>query len=257
MILYILGPVVLGLVCGMLVNYLADVLPWKRCLTLPICTSCLANMPIKNYLLWPRVCPVCSKRRPWRTWIVEIVYAFITVGLWQSPPDKIGFVLGLIVLVYFGVVVVIDLEHRLIMHPVSIAGAVLAFGIGVYSNGIVNTLVGGIFGFGIMWVFYMLGERIMKMIARRRGLSTDDVALGFGDVNLSGVLGLLLGWPEILVGLVLGVFLGGAISLLYIVLMVVLRRYQAFTAVPYGPFLISGAIWLIYFREAVLRLLGG
>ena len=41
----------------------------------------------------------------------------------------------------------------------------------------------------------MLGVLIIKLINRRRGQPVNDVAFGFGDVNLSGVLGLMLGWP--------------------------------------------------------------
>jgi len=35
-------------------------------------------------------------------------------------------------------------------------------------------------------------------------METDEVALGFGDVNLAGIMGLLLGWPGITAGLVIG-----------------------------------------------------
>ena len=188
---------------------------------------------------------------------MEVLYIAAAVWVFVSPPEKLGFVLGLVVLVFFGVVVVIDMEHRLILHPVSIFGALMGLGIGIYTNGIQETLIGGVFGFGVMWVFYKLGEWLMKMVMRRRGGDPDEVALGFGDVNLCGVLGLLLGFPGILVGLMLGVFLGGAISLVYLLVMMALRRYKLFTAVPYGPFLIAGAFMVIYFREAVIRFMGG
>lgn len=263
--------VILGWGCGSLVNYLADVLPWRRKLTAPFCTECEQAMPWRNYLLWPRRCISCRHRRSWRTWLVEVLYIAAAVWLAVSPPERLGPWLGMLVLVFFGVVVVIDIEHRLILHPVSIAGAVLGLGIGTYMNGIyaqgftlegvskgvTASLIGGVFGYGVMWVFYMLGEWLFKMVTRRRGGDPDDVALGFGDVNLSGVLGLMLGWPGILIGLVLGVFLGGAISLVYLLVMLALRRYKLFTAVPYGPFLIAGAFMMIYFREAVVQFLSG
>jgi prepilin signal peptidase PulO-like enzyme (type II secretory pathway) len=38
---------------------------------------------------------------------------------------------------------------------------------------------------------------------------------------------------------------------LYIILMLVLRRYQTNQTLPYGPFLILGAVVLIYFHEYV------
>jgi leader peptidase (prepilin peptidase)/N-methyltransferase len=84
----------------------------------------------------------------------------------------------------------------------------------------------------------------------------DDVALGFGDVNLSGILGLMLGWPLILTGLVLAIFVGGLVSLIYLLIMMILRRYQLFTALPYGPFLITGAFVMLFFGGSLLAILG-
>jgi leader peptidase (prepilin peptidase)/N-methyltransferase len=163
----------------------------------------------------------------------------------------------MIVLVYFGVVVLIDLEYRLIMHPVSIVGAVLGLVVGYLRVGWIRTLVGGVVGFGIMWLLYLLGVLIIKVVNRRRGQSVNDEALGFGDVNLSGVLGLMLGWPLILVGLVVAVLIGGLVSLIYILIMVITRKYHAFAALPYGPFLVIGAVLLIYFQNLVEALVGG
>jgi len=77
-------------------------------------------------------------------------------------------------------------------------------------------------------------------------MSSDEVALGFGDVNLSGILGMLLGWPAIVVGLFFGILAGGVVSLVIILWMLISKKYRAFTAIPYAPFLILGAIFLIY-----------
>jgi len=149
--------VLLGWICGALVNYLADVLPWRRKLVAPFCTQCQKAVPWKDYLLWPRRCPACGERRTWRAWLVEVIYMAAAIWLWFSPPPGLGFILGLVVLVYFGVVVVIDMEHRLILHPVSIVGAVLGLGVGIYMNGIQETLIGGVVGVWVMWGFYKLG----------------------------------------------------------------------------------------------------
>jgi prepilin signal peptidase PulO-like enzyme (type II secretory pathway) len=78
--------------------------------------------------------------------------------------------------------------------------------------------------------------------------------LGFGDVILGGVLGLILGWPGILASIFLTILFAGAVSFLYIMLMVLLRRYQSNQTLPYGPFLVMGAATLIYFHGLVLKL---
>lgn len=190
-------------------------------------------------------------------WIVEVFFIASSVYVSFFPPVKLGYWLGIIVLAYLGVVVLIDLEHRLIMHPVSIFGAVLGLLVGILRIGLVRSLIGGAAGFLIMWLIYLLGVLIIKLVNRRRGQAVNDVALGFGDVNLSGVLGLMLGWPLILVGLVVAVLIGGLVSLIYILIMLVTRKYHAFAALPYGPFLVIGAVLLIYFQDVVIALVGG
>jgi prepilin signal peptidase PulO-like enzyme (type II secretory pathway) len=152
---------------------------------------------------------------------------------------------------YFGVVVVIDLEHRLIMHPVSLAGAAIGCIFGIINHGLVNTVVGGAAGFGIMLLFYLLGVLFVRIASRSSGEEITEVALGFGDVNLAGVLGLLLGWPGVIGGIVLAIFLGGIVSGIFLVVQKVRKRYQAFQALPYGPFLVLSTVILFYLSQFV------
>ena len=247
-ILILLTIILVGWLVGALVNYISDILPIKRRLGAPICVACHDPMPIINYLLWPRRCPECWSRRPWRTWAVEAFFVTASLWFWFNPPRLLSFWPGLLLLTYFGVVFVIDMEHRLIMHPVSIFGALLGLILGIYMRGIWMTLLGGAVGYGVMYALYWFGDIFARWLARRRGEVLTEVALGFGDVNLAGVLGLLLGWPGIVAGLLLAIIIGGIVSILYLILMVVLRRYHTFMAIPYGPFLVLSAILLLYFQ---------
>ena len=200
--LYLVG---IGLCVGMVVNYLADILPANRRFVAPHCLICSSKQSYFNYLFWPRRCQECGTRRPIRTWLIELIFVGVSLWLWSSPPDRLGFAPSLILLSYFGIVAVIDIEHRLILNMVSLAGAGLGLGIGIWSHGVATTLVGGVAGFAIMLVLYLLGAVLMGWLARSRGRTLDEDALGFGDVNLGGVLGLILGWPGILLGLVLAI----------------------------------------------------
>jgi leader peptidase (prepilin peptidase)/N-methyltransferase len=246
----------LGFLAGMFVNYLADVLPVKRQLSAPFCRVCGEKQSLVNYLFWPRRCNACSSRRTMRTWIVELAFVVATLWLFILPPAKPGFLLGWVLLIYFGLVAVIDLEHRLILNSVSLVGAALGLVVGIWAHGIYSTLLGGITGFAVMLVLYLLGGVLMGWLARRRGKELHEEALGFGDVNLGGVLGLVLGWPGIVIGLMLTVLLAGLVSLIYLLYSLLTRRYRHDMAIPYGPFLISSAIALLFFRNIVLTYLG-
>lgn len=242
----------LGWLAGWLVNYLADVLPATRSFSRPVCQHCQSAYRPTDYLFL-RKCASCGRRRSVRTWTVQIVLPVLSLLLWLFPRPLLPYPLALTVLVYFGLVAIIDLEHRAILHPVSLFGALFGLGTGLYLRshgsfweGLTTTLIGGAAGFGIMFVFYLLGKAYVRYMAKRRNLPADEVALGFGDVNLTGIIGLFLGWPAILAGLFFAVLAGGAVSLLIILSMLVTKRYQAFMAIPYAPFLIFGALYLLF-----------
>jgi len=48
-----------------------------------------------------------------------------SVSLRDFPPKELGFWLGFFLLIYLAVVLIIDLEHRLVLHPVSYFGVAL------------------------------------------------------------------------------------------------------------------------------------
>jgi len=256
----ILVPIVLGWVAGLFINYASDVLPRTRRFSQPTCSGCEAPLPWTDYLTL-RACRNCGKKRSLRTWLVQILAVASFVYFWLVPSKALGFPLGALVLVYFGIITVIDLEHRLILHPTSLAGAALGLIVGtfIYSRkyellgSVGMSLLGGLAGFGIMFLLYQFGTLVARFRARKMqaaGQADDEEeALGGGDVYLTGVLGLMLGWPAILAALVYGVLLGGLASIIFIVALLVRRRYASealMTFIPYGPYFIIGASLLLF-----------
>jgi leader peptidase (prepilin peptidase)/N-methyltransferase len=76
--------------------------------------------------------------------------------------------------------------------------------------------------------------------------------MGFGDVKLSGLLGLYaawLGWDVWAAGLLLGFFLGGFFG----VALVLARRAGRKTAVPFGPFMLLGALVAILTGQQLVQ----
>ncbi len=240
----ILGMIILGLIGGWLVNYLADVLPETRAIGQPVCWNCHSVFSWRDYFLFHK-CTTCGKYRTSRTFIIQALIPVITVYLWLVPPAQLEFPLAFILFIYLMLIAIIDIEHRLILHMTSIAGAIIGLGIGIHLHGIVITLIGGAVGFCVMLAFYFLGELFVRYMSKRRNETIDEVALGFGDVNLAGITGLLLGWPGIILGLLFAILAGGLISLLIVMGMLIRRQYKAFSAIPYGPFLILSILVLL------------
>jgi leader peptidase (prepilin peptidase)/N-methyltransferase len=92
------------------------------------------------------------------------------------------------------------------------------------SGTVVRTLLGGAAAFAVFFVLWFVHPR----------------GMGFGDVRLSALLGLVLayvGWSEWLVGLYGGFLLGAVIGGVLSLLKVVDRK-----GYPFGPFMLVGAL---------------
>lgn len=182
----------------------------------------------------------------------------------MHPAAKIGYFLGLTLIIYLCLVFTIDMEHRLILHPTSIFGFILGLGIGTIKWGFVSAIMGAAGGLLIMLVFYYFGVLFTHFRTKRmkaKGLEVDEEeALGAGDVILVTILGLLLGWPLIWFGLIFGILFGGVVSLVIIVWLVVTRKYGTnalMLFIPYGPYFITSAFLILYFPRFVQHFVPG
>lgn len=234
-----------GWLFGSLINYLNDSLMQTRRIKQSKCLECGHPLNWRNYILM-QPCAGCCANPDLRYWLVQILVTLMTLGLWVFPPPSLNFWIAIPVFLYFALVMTMDIAYRIVMHPVSIAGAIIGLLLGIYMNGIPRTLLGGAIGFGIMFGLYYLGGLFTRIMSRIRKQEIEEVALGYGDVNISGVLGLMVGFPQIVTGLMIAIIVAGVFSALFILGMLLLKRYQAFSAIPYAPFLVLMAGVLIY-----------
>ena len=246
----------LGVLAGILVNYLSDVLPSLRKLTQPVCQKCSSDYSWKDYLLLTP-CKKCGVVRSWRTYVTLGLGVIFSLGLWLNPPIRMGYPLSMLVLIFLGVVTIIDLEQRLILHMVSLFGVFLGIITGTVRYNLMTSILGGLAGFGVMLAFYGFGILFARYRARKLGHDDGEEALGFGDVTISAVLGFMLGWPLILYGLMIGILAGGIFSLVLVLFLVLTKRYETMTIfTAYGPYLVFGASILLYFPQYLSFLSG-
>jgi leader peptidase (prepilin peptidase)/N-methyltransferase len=74
--------------------------------------------------------------------------------------------------------------------------------------------------------------------------------MGLGDVKLAGVLGLFLGylgWAPLVVGAFAAFLLGGLFS----IVLLVLRRANRKSGIPFGPWMLGGAWVGVFFGAPV------
>lgn len=241
---------VVGGFIGVLINYLSDVLPQTRRLTQPVCPHCSKPYSLKGYLISFR-CPNCNEKPRTRNFVVLIssIIASVIVGIY--PLMGLNFWLTIPVMVFLGIILVIDIEHHVVLIETSIIGLVLFFVYGclIYKwslNGLLLTSVGGVAGFLLMLLIYFFGIFFSRGLGKVRKEEIKESGLGFGDVYACAFLGFFVGWPYVIGMLIIAIIISGVYSFIYIIIKAIKKDYQVASTIPYTPFLILGALATFY-----------
>jgi len=225
----------LGLLVGGLVNQLGSDLPARRKLTRPHCPYCGRDRPwwqwlaLPAYLVGRTRCPNCDAPIRWRYPLVEVGLATAYGYLWIVLGPSIKLLFYLIYAAIFALILVTDIERRLILNVVMFPAILLAIVASLVVPDIVlwNALVGGAVGLFAFLFLVVIGRIIFG-----------SGALGEGDITLATFVGLITGFPLVVEALVLTTLIGAGASLILLITRVRgLRDY-----IPYGPFLIIGAV---------------
>jgi leader peptidase (prepilin peptidase) / N-methyltransferase len=115
--------------------------------------------------------------------------------------------------------------YTLPSYPVGLA----LLGVAVLAEGRPARLGHALIGLAVLWALYA----VQHLFA--------PGAIGWGDVKLSGVLGLYLGWLG-LAAWWLGTLAGFVFGGLYAVVLLATRRGSRKTEIPFGPFMLAGAL---------------
>jgi len=245
MLIKLLVSLLAGWTISAIINYLADTLPASA----SGCPACGSKRHFAKNLLFFQPCKSCGyiSRRP------LVVFAVTVLGLFTAY--QYGFqgitvaVMDTVVIAVYLLVIVIDLEHHLILHRVTLVGGLGFLIIGYLAHRIIPTLMGLLAGAIFFFIIYIIGQAYSKFKAKKTGQPVED-AIGFGDVTLSAITGLLVGWPNILPVLFYGVALGGISSLIYLLIQKVFRNTNVSQSfIPYGPFISVSALIFWFFTR--------
>lgn len=222
-----------GLVFGSFLNVLIDRMPrgesivWKP----SHCDHCKKPLrwfeliPVVSYIIVRGACLRCNKHLSWQYPLVELITALGFVYIYLLMQPTAIFIATLVIFCIYVVLFGIDYKHQILPDELLlILGAVIVV-LGWYispSDRLVHVF-SGVAASG----FFLL----IWLMTKGRGL-------GFGDVKLSLVLGLLLGYPYIIIALYVA-FLTGAITG---VILMMSHKAGMKSRIAFGPFLIVGAL---------------
>jgi len=206
-------------------------------------------IPLLSYLFLKGKCRYCGKRISIQYPLVELAAALLFVFVYF----QFGPVTGLFSFNFFQVIFwwmmasfliaifVFDSRYYIIpdeiIYPaivVSMLWVLYSFSFGVFDKGevihILLSSLGASLFFFLIWFF------------------SKGIAMGFGDVKLAVLMGLLLGWPNIIVGLFLGFLFGAIIG----TVMVLLKKKGLKSEIPFGPFLLIGTFIALFWGEKII-----
>jgi leader peptidase (prepilin peptidase)/N-methyltransferase len=185
---------------------------------------------------WPEHEPgVVARAIDWRTLVVGAVGAVSLGAVTTRFDDAATIVVFIVVLLALVLLLATDLDQRLLPDLVTLPLIPLAAIVGLAG---LDPYVDG-----------QLASAVIAAIVFPVGLFALSIpfgagAIGMGDLKLMVSVGLLLGLYRTLVGLMAGALLSGVV----VVVLLVTRRVTLRTFIPFGPFLILGAIWAIFLR---------
>lgn len=237
--------ILVGAILSLLLNYLADVLPATRRFSRPVCRNCNHPFSVTEYLFSFR-CPECKYSPGMRYWLTLLLSMAATVALAFFPMNPFSFWQSLPLVAFLGLVLIIDIEHRAVLVETDIVGIVLGIIYGLALHKPLEVFLGGLAAAGAMLVLFYGGMLFNRVIGKVRKQEIEEVALGFGDVIVCGYLGLMVGLSHVLGLLMTTIILGGLFAIIYILVKLLTRKYSAFTAIPYVPFMILAFFFLFY-----------
>jgi leader peptidase (prepilin peptidase)/N-methyltransferase len=219
---------------------------WATRSSCPECSHILAwydLIPIISWLWLRGYCRYCHKPISPLYPIIELLTAILLTALYYHLPH-IYFPASLLCCSALIITIRTDLETMLIsrfvtlyMIPIGIASSAL----GLLPISLIDSILGTILGGLFLWIISSLFWHVRK-----------KEGIGQGDIDLLAFIGSFLGILGCWLSLCIGSIIGALVGVGY---MMYNRAIDRNIKIPFGPFLATGALIVIFFRTPLLHLL--
>ena len=202
------------------------------------------NIPVISHLFLKGKCRRCRKTISFRYSLVEIVSAISFFTIYLLFGISLTTILLITLILSFIIIFFIDLKHFVIpdvlTFPMMALGFLKSFDPNlnpIFPN-YINSLIGGLFGYGIIWLLIFF----YKIIRNKEGM-------GLGDAKLLAVIGFWFGW----ISIPFVVFLSSAIALIFVTPDLLKKQKKLTSQIPFGPYIIIASIIFIVFKDSFLH----
>jgi len=205
------------------------------------------NIPFFSYLFLKGKCRQCSKTISFQYLVVELLSAISFVIIFHLYGISITTLLLLILSIFFIIIFFIDLKHFIIPNvltfPLMVIGFLKSFDPNlnqtIFPN-YINSLIGGLFGYLIIWSIIFLYKNIRK-----------KEGMGLGDAKLMAVIGFWFGW----ISIPFTIFISSTVALIIIIPSLINQSKKMSSEIPFGPYIIIGCILYVTFANQIKYLL--
>ena len=204
------------------------------------------NIPILSYLILGGKCSKCKKKISFQYLLVESISIFSFLLIYYFFGVSLTTILLIILFLSFIVIFFIDLKHYIIpdilTFPMMVLGFLKSFdpNLNPLFPNYINSLLGGIIGYGIIWLLILF----YKKIRNKEGM-------GLGDAKILAVVGFWFGW----VSIPFVIFLSSTIALIIVIPDLLKKKKKLTSQIPFGPYIIIATIIFIVFKDIFLSLL--
>ena len=198
------------------------------------------NIPILSYLILGGKCSKCKKKISFQYLLVESISIFSFLLIYYFFGVSLTTILLIILFLSFIVIFFIDLKHYIIpdilTFPMMVLGFLKSFdpNLNPLFPNYINSLLGGIIGYGIIWLLILF----YKKIRNKEGM-------GLGDAKILAVVGFWFGW----VSIPFVIFLSSTIALIVVIPDLLKKKKKLTSQIPFGPYLIIATIIFFVFKD--------
>lgn len=207
------------------------------------------NLPLISYLLLKGCCRSCGERISPRYFVVELLMGSLALALYHEFGIGLAFFLGFIFVAALIIISFIDLDVRIVPDIISLPGIAVGLLFSVIGRYIIDDPLGLIPSPASALIGVVVGGGFLLALAWLYEIFTGVEGMGGGDIKLLAMIGAFLGWPSIPVTLFFASLVGSVVGLTCMALTGAGRRL----ALPFAPFLSSGALLFIFFGQHLIQ----
>ena len=200
------------------------------------------NIPFLSFIFLKGKCRNCKKKISFQYLLVEIITAvFFGVIYFVNGITLTTLFLFLLTLA-FVIIFFVDLKYYIIpdviTFPMMVIGFIKSFDphLNEMFPGYLNSLLGGFFGYAIIWCIIFF----YKQVKKKEGM-------GLGDAKLLAVIGFWFGLESV----PFVIFLSSIIALIVVIPDLIKKSKKLSTQIPFGPYIIIGNLIYLVFKNKI------